>query len=191
MSDPIVINRYASRRLYNTNSSEYITLEEVAALIRAGHEIEIRDRKSGEDLTRQYLLQIITEQESRGESVLPVNVLTGLVRSYSSTAQNYLPEFLSKSFDAFTEQQEKMMRQFSGGKPGNVATPSGFGSPADWQKKQAEIYSSMMRTFAPQLGGSTTPEPSPTEAKPPPRDRDDVSAIKEQLAELQRKLDNL
>lgn len=187
MSETIVINRYASRRLYNTQSSEYVTLEEVAALIREGNEIEIRDRKTGEDLTRQYLLQIITEQESKGESVLPVNVLTGLVRSYSSTAQNFLPEFLSKSYEAFSEQQENMMRQITGKMPEGMAPKSPFGSPSEWQAKQAEIYTSMMQAFMPKMPSTTAPEPDAPESK----EREDVSAIKEQLAELQRKLDTL
>ncbi len=180
MPKPILINRYASRRLYNTQSSEYVTLEEVAGLIREGHEVEIKDRKTGEDLTRQYLLQIITEQESKGENVMPVNVLTGLVRSYSSSAQSILPEFLSKSYEAFTEQQEKMVQKI------------GFGNAGDWQKKQAEIYQSMMQTFMPKTPGLTTPEPEPTQpVEEPKADSDDVSAMKEQLAELQRKLDSL
>ena len=125
MPDPILINRYASRRLYNTQSSEYVTLEEVAGLIRDGNEVEIRDRKTGEDLTRQYLLQIITEQESRGENIMPINVLTGLVRSYSSTTQNFLPEFLSKSYEAFSEQQESMMRRFGGKIPERLPASNG------------------------------------------------------------------
>ena len=182
MSEKILINRYASRRLYNTQSSEYVTLEEVATLIRDGNEVEIKDRKTGEDLTRQYLLQIITEQQCKGESSLPINVLTGLVRSCNSASQNLLPEFLSKSYEAFTEQQEKMLEQFSGSIPEKLAPDFGFGTPTEWQKKQAEIYSSMMQAFLPK-----TPEP----AKEPAPDANEMTEIKEQLAALKRKLDTL
>ena len=78
----LLIKRYASRRLYNTETSDYVTLEDIAGFIREGREVQIVDLKSGDDLTRQYLLQIIAEHESRGESVLPVDVLNDLVRSY-------------------------------------------------------------------------------------------------------------
>jgi len=184
MSETILIKRYASRRLYNTQRSEYVTLDEVATLIRDGNEVEIQDRKSGEDLTRQFLLQIITEQQCKGESSLPINVLTGLVRSCNSSTQNMLPEFLSRSYDAFTEQQEKMVRRLSDGIPKGLTPKLGFGNPADWQKKQAEIYGTMMQAFMPKR--------SATEAAPAPEpNTDEVSAIKEQLAELQRKLENL
>lgn len=186
MSETILIKRYASRRLYNTQSSEYVTLDEVAELIRAGEEVEIRDRKSGDDLTRQFLLQIITEQQCKGESALPVNVLTGLVRSYNSSTQKLLPEFLSRSYDAFTEQQEKMMSRLSGGLSNGLPPQLGFDSAAEWQQKQTEIYTSMMQAFMPK---STTPEPET--AAPAPATADEVSAIKDQLAELQRKLENL
>jgi len=184
MPEKILINRYASRRLYNTKSSEYVTLEEVATLIRDGNEVEIKDRKTGEDLTRQYLLQIITEQQCKGESSLPINVLTGLVRSCNSATQNLLPEFLSKSYEAFTEQQEQMMQRFSGNIPAAAAPDFGFGTPAEWQKKQAEIYGSMMQAIIP---GATPPPP----AEPPAPANNEMSEIKEQLAALQRKLDTL
>ena len=80
---PLLIKRYASRRLYNTETSDYVTLEDIAGFVRAGREVQIIDLKSGDDLTRQYLLQIVAEHESKGESVLPVGVLTDLVRSYT------------------------------------------------------------------------------------------------------------
>ena len=83
---PLLIKRYASRRLYNTETSDYVTLDDIAAVIRSGREVQIVDLKSGDDLTRQYLLQIIAEHESRGENMLPVNVLNDLVRSYTSQA---------------------------------------------------------------------------------------------------------
>lgn len=178
MSETILINRYASRRLYNTESSEYVTLEEVSALIRDGKEVEIRDRKSGEDLTRQYLLQIITEQQCKGENMLPINVLTGLVRSCNSSTKSMLPEFLSQSYDAFTQQQEQMISSLSNG----IAPQADFANPMEWQKKQAEIYTSLMQAFIPK---------TPATEDAPQAASDEVSEIKSQLAELQRKLENL
>ena len=112
-STPLLIKRYASRRLYNTETSDYVTLEDIAGFIRDGREVQIVDLKSGDDLTRQYLLQIIAEHESRGENVLPVDVLTDLVRSYTSQAQSVVPEFLAMSFDMLREGQSKMMESMA------------------------------------------------------------------------------
>ena len=96
---PLLIKRYASRRLYNTETSDYVTLEDISEFIRDGREVQIIDLKSGDDLTRQYLLQIIAEHESRGENVLPIGVLTDLVRSYANQATSMVPEFLAASFE--------------------------------------------------------------------------------------------
>ncbi len=178
MADPILINRYASRRLYNTQTSEYVTLDEISELIKQGNDVEIRDRKTGEDLTRQFLLQIITEQESKGENVLPVNVLTGLVRSYSTAAQGMLPDFLSQSYEMFTQQQQSMLEKIPG-----------MGMAGNWQKQQAEMVQSMMAAWMPQMqnSGAATPKEEPE----PSNDSEELSAVKQQLAELMKKVDGL
>lgn len=121
---PLLIKRYASRRLYNTETSDYVTLEDIAAFIREGREVQIVDLKSGDDLTRQYLLQIIAEHESRGESVLPVDVLTDLVRSYTSQAASVVPEFLQASFEMLRDGQSKAMENMSAMNP--MANMPGF-----------------------------------------------------------------
>src|SRR6056297_4300057 len=110
---PLLIKRYASRRLYNTETSDYVTLEDIASFIRDGREVQIIDLKSGDDLTRQYLLQIIAEHESRGESVLPLGVLTDLVRSYTTQAQSVVPQFLAMSFEMLRDSQSKMVEQMT------------------------------------------------------------------------------
>ena len=89
-----MIKRYASRRLYNTETSDYVTLEDIARFIHDGRDVQILDLKSGDDLTRQYLLQIIAEHESRGDSVLPIDILTDIVRSYPTKANFIVPQFL-------------------------------------------------------------------------------------------------
>ena len=109
MAEPLLIKRYASRRLYNTETSDYVTLEDIAGFIRDGREVQIVDLKSGDDLTRQYLLQIVAEHESRGENVLPLDVLTDLVRSYTTQAQSVVPQFLAMSFEMLREGQTKMI----------------------------------------------------------------------------------
>ncbi len=95
---PVIIKRYASRKLYDAAAREYVTLEDIAKYIRQGREVKIIDKKSGEDLTRQYLVQIIADFESQGESALPLNVLTDLVRHYQDQAKSLAPAFLSQVF---------------------------------------------------------------------------------------------
>jgi len=106
---PLLIKRYASRRLYNTETSDYVTLEDISGFISEGRDVKIVDLKSGDDLTRQYLLQIVAERESKGESVLPISVLTDLVRSYTSQASSVVPQFLSMSFDMLRESQTQVV----------------------------------------------------------------------------------
>ena len=115
--DELLIKRYASRRLYNTETSDYITLEDIAGFIREGRDIKILDLKTGDDLTRQYLLQIITEHESKGEAMLPVSVLTDLVRSYTTQAQSVVPEFLAASFEILRSGQSQMIENMSSMNP--------------------------------------------------------------------------
>ena len=110
--EPLLIKRYASRRLYNTETSDYVTLEDIATFIREGREVQIVDLKSGDDLTRQYLLQIVADHESKGENVLPLQVLTDLVRSYTTQAQSVVPQFLEMSFDMLREGQSKVIEKY-------------------------------------------------------------------------------
>lgn len=114
---PLLIKRYASRRLYNTETSDYVTLEDIAAFIRQGRDVQIVDLKSGDDLTRQYLLQIIAEHEAKGENVLPTDVLTTLVRSYTTQAATVVPQFLAASFEMLREGQSKMLEQMTKANP--------------------------------------------------------------------------
>lgn len=183
---PLLIKRYASRRLYNTETSDYVTLEDIAAFIRAGREVQIVDLKTGDDLTRQYLLQIIAEHESRGESVLPVDVLTDLVRSYTTNAQSVVPQFLAASFEMLREGQSKLMDGLTH-LPNPLAKMPGFDA---MQAQQQAFLKSIMKGWP----GSSGPAPETDETPKPkakPRDDDDLAAIKKQLAELQSKLSKL
>lgn len=176
----LLIKRYASRRLYNTETSDYVTLEDISGFIREGREVKITDLKSGDDLTRQYLLQIIAEHESRGESVLPLNVLTDLVRSYSSQAQSVVPDFLAMSFDMLREGQVKATEGIGGISNPLTAMP-GFEA---MQAQQQAFMSAMTGGW----NAGTTPDPEAESAEAQPSDLDD---IKSQLAELQSKLSKL
>lgn len=178
---PLLIKRYASRRLYNTETSDYVTLEDIAGFIRAGREITIIDLKSGDDLTRQYLLQIVAEHESRGDSVLPVTVLTDLVRSYSTGVQSVVPQFLASSFEMLRDGQSKMMEGL-GVMPNPMATMPGLET---FQRQQEAFLKTLMGGWA---AGTTAPEPEPA---PAPASRDELGEIKRQLADLQAKLSKL
>ncbi|MDF1669890.1 MAG: polyhydroxyalkanoate synthesis repressor PhaR [Roseovarius sp.] len=187
---PLLIKRYASRRLYNTETSDYVTLDDIAEFIREGREVQIIDLKSGDDLTRQYLLQIIAEHESRGENVLPINVLTDLVRSYSSTATSMVPDFLAASFEMLQQGQSKMMENMTKANP-LVSMPG-----MDAMRAQQEAFlKAMTGGMAPDITApdNTTPDDTAPDsaATAPDTAEDGLSDIKKQLADLQDKLSKL
>lgn len=178
---PLLIKRYASRRLYNTETSDYVTLDDIATFIRDGREVQIIDLKSGDDLTRQYLLQIIADHESRGENMLPVSVLNDIVRSYTNQATQMMPEFLQASFDMLREGQEKMMKNMGTISP--MAKVPGFEA---LQAQQEAFLKAMTGGFG---GGSGAAKPEA--AKPAPESADDLNDIKAELAALQAKLSKM
>lgn len=193
---PLLIKRYASRRLYNTETSDYVTLEDIAAFIRDGREVKIIDLKSGDDLTRQYMLQIIAEHESRGESVLPLDVLTDLVRSYTTNAQSVVPQFLAASFEMLRDGQSKVMENMAA-IPSPMSTMPGFDA---LQRQQQMFLKAMMggwRTGAsgpePEEEDGTQPaNPAPKQATPEAaEDAQDMAEIRRQLAELQKRISKL
>ena len=173
---PLLVKRYASRRLYNTETSDYVTLDDISGFIRDGRDVQILDLKSGDDLTRQYLLQIIADHESRGDTVLPTNILTDLVRSYTNSTQTMVPDFLSASFEMLQEGQAKMVERMA--KP-MVGLP-GFDQ---IKEQQAAFMKSMM-------GGWSAPsqddEPSSNSSEP-----SELDAIKQQLADMQAALSKM
>ena len=180
---PLLIKRYASRRLYNTETSDYVTLEDIARFIRDGREVQIVDLKSGDDLTRQYLLQIIAEHESRGENVLPVNVLNDLVRSYMVPGGGLMPHFLQSSFDMLRESQSKMVENMSAMNP--MTKMPGFEAMRSQQQAFLKAMTAgLAGTWATGRGSGPEPEPELSGAE-------DLDDIKRQLAELQKKLSRL
>lgn len=195
-SAPLLIKRYASRRLYNTETSDYVTLDDIATFIRAGREVRIVDLKSGDDLTRQYLLQIIAEHESRGENVLPMGVLTDLVRSYTTNAQSVVPQFLAVSFEMLREGQSKLMENMAS-MPNPMANMPGFDA---MQRQQQMFMKAMMGgwrggTTGPMPEDAETPDGKPAAAAIDPASGaetiEDMHEIRRQLAELQRRISKL
>jgi len=176
--ETLLIKRYASRRLYNTETSDYVTLEDIANFIHQGRDVQILDLKSGDDLTRQYLLQIIAEHESRGESVLPIDVLTDLVRSYTTQATSVVPQFLEMSFEMLREGQQKMLENISSSKP-----LPGF----EAIKAQQEAF---LATFANGFGKwpMQTSSKESTAGGEVNNKTEELEAIKKQLSDLQEQL---
>ncbi len=177
---PLLIKRYASRRLYNTETSDYVTLEDIAGFIREGREVQIVDLKSGDDLTRQYLLQIIAEHESRGENVLPINVLNDLVRSYMIPGGGMMPQFLQSSFEMLRENQAKMVENMTAMNP--MTKMPGF----EAIKAQQEAF---LKAMTGGLAGNWSNMPQ--EQGGEPENGENLTEIKRQLAELQKKLSKL
>ena len=180
-SKPLLIKRYASRRLYNTETSDYVTLEDIAGFIRAGREVEIRDLKSGDDLTRSYLLQIIAEHEAKGEAVLPLGVLTDLVRSYTGTAQSVVPDFLAASFEMLRSGQSKMMENMAAMNP--MAQMPGFKA---MQESQQAFFKAMTGGMpgAWSAGGGAPQAADPGDVQ----SKEELDVIRKQLAEMQAML---
>jgi polyhydroxyalkanoate synthesis repressor PhaR len=187
---PLLIKRYASRRLYNTETSDYVTLEDIAGFIREGREVQIVDLKSGDDLTRQYLLQIIAEHESRGENILPVNVLNDLVRSYMQPGGGMMPQFLQTSFDMLRDSQSQMVENISAMSP--MSQVPGF----DALKQQQEAFLKAMTSGLPGglaggLAGGWGGPAAAEDTSAKEGSGEDLDAIKRQLSELQEKLSKL
>ncbi|HHX91148.1 MAG TPA: polyhydroxyalkanoate synthesis repressor PhaR [Paracoccus sp.] len=187
---PLLIKRYASRRLYNTESSDYVTLEDIARFIRAGRAVQIIDLKTGDDLTRQYLLQIIAEHESRGENVLPLDVLTDLVRSYTAQAQSVVPQFLAMSFDMLRQGPGKIAEQMTAMNPmmTQMSKMPGFEA---MQRQQQAFMQSMMTGWPHVSSHEAGKEPEAPDEKPKApasTDGEDLNDIKRQLAALEEKL---
>ncbi len=178
-STPLLIKRYASRRLYNTETSDYVTLEDIAGFIREGREVQIVDLKTGDDLTRQYLLQIIAEHESRGENVLPVDVLNDLVRSYMGGNASVVPQFLQASFEMLRDGQSRMMENMTAINP--MTKMPGF----DAMQAQQQAFLKAMTGGMPGWNGGDTDQSKPQD------ESEGLDDIKKQLAELQEKLSKL
>ena len=182
---PLLIKRYASRRLYNTETSDYVTLDDIAGFIREGREVQIVDLKSGDDLTRQYLLQIIAEHESRGENVLPVDVLNDLVRSYMTPGTSVVPQFLQASFEMLRNGQSQMLDQMSAMNP--MAKMPGF----ELMQAQQKAFMNAMTGGLAKGSGWSAPTDVEDAAEAEPEKGEDLDAIKKQLSELQDKLSKL
>lgn len=192
--EKIVIKKYANRRLYNTARSSYVTLDDLAKMIRAGQDFAVYDAKSGEDITRSVLTQIIFEEEAKGQSMLPTNFLRQLISLYGDVLQGAVPSYLEASMQSFAQNQERLRQAFGGTQAmANIEAMT---------RGNMEWWEQAMRMFTPfgAAGSGKGPE-RPARAAEPAREKggnaetaaqdDDLGELQRQLAEMQAKLDRL
>lgn len=179
-SGPVIIKKYANRRLYNTETSSYITLDHLAAMTREGRDFKVIDAKTEEDITHNVLTQIIMEEEARGASMLPVNFLRQLISLYGDSMQAMVPGYLEASMDSFRRNQE----QFKSAVEGAFAN-SPF---AEIAKRNMAMFEAAAEAFKPGAPGTAAPATKPAA---PAGDGDDVAALKAELARLQDKIEKL
>ena len=185
--EPVTIKKYANRRLYNTGTSSYVTLEDLATMVKAGEDFVVFDAKSGEDITRSVLAQIIFEQENKeGQNLLPINFLRQLIRFYGDSMQLLVPRYLEVSIDQLTREQEKFraqMAQAFGGGP--------LGPLEEQVRRNMEMFERAFSMFTPfarreqqAVTESGKPQPSATEGE-------EIHDLKRQMEEMQKRLDRL
>ncbi len=184
---PVVIKKYANRRLYNTQTSSYVTLDHLAAMVKEGTEFEVQDARTGEDITRPVLTQIIFEEEAKGQNLLPIKFLRQLIRFYGDSLQAFVPGYLDMSMDSFTKNQGEMrdrIAQALGGGNTMVETLT---------RQNLALFENAMAMFTPftAAAGAARPKAEPAPEKPAPSEVDslkqEMEAMRKQLAELAKK----
>ncbi len=196
--DPVVIKKYANRRLYNTGTSTYVTLEDLAEMVKKGEEFTVQDAKTGDDITHPVLTQIIFELENKdGQNMLPIPFLRQLIAFYGDQMQMIVPSFLEQSMIAFGKEQERLREQMQnaiGKSPMDVMT---FSTPIkaieEQTRRNIEMFQNALKMFTPfpQGGTASAPAPEPAPRKETPEKSDDLAQLKEQIAAMQRKIDSM
>lgn len=186
-----VIKKYANRRLYNTATSTYVTLDDLAQMVKTGADFLVYDAKSGEDITRSVLTQIIFEEENKGaHTLLPVNFLRQLISVYGDSMQGLVPGYLELSLDSLMKDQEKLRKQMLD----TAGVGDAFKGMEDHAKRNMAMFNDAMKVFNPfaTMMGGTTAGAVPEAAKPATSaaaSKDDLQALKDQLAAMQQKLE--
>jgi len=189
--ETVVIKKYANRRLYNTATSSYVTLDDLAEMVKQGVEFAVYDAKTGDEITRSVLTQIIFDEESKGQNLLPIRFLRQLIRFYGDSMQAFVPSYLEFSIDSLSREQEKFRQHMVsslGGEP--------FRAMEEQTRRNMAMFQQAMKMFNPFAAGGAPgadparekpSEPAPAAAQSP----DDIRALKEQLEQMQRQLDTL
>ncbi|MBV9632632.1 MAG: polyhydroxyalkanoate synthesis repressor PhaR [Xanthobacteraceae bacterium] len=187
--NPVIIKKYANRRLYNTGTSTYVTLEDLAAMVKRGEDFAVYDAKTGEDITRSVLTQIIFEQENKegGQNLLPITFLRQLIRFYGDSMQTLVPRFLETSIDSFTKEQGKFREQMAQAFGG-----VGFGAMEDQVRRNMEMFERAFAMFVPfaRREGQAAAEPDKAREKLP-GGGGELDDMKRRLEDMQKRIDQL
>ena len=179
-ADRVVIQKYANRRLYNKATSTYITLDDLAGMVRDGVDFVVYDAKTGEDITRKVLTQIIFEEENRGEqNLLPIQFLRQLIRFYGDQMQAFLPSYLELSLDSFIRQQERLRKQLA------AMNPATMGGYEDQIRQNLALFDRAMKMFSP----FSFRADEPAQAAEP--QKDELAELKAQMQAMQEQIASL
>ncbi|MDC7786281.1 polyhydroxyalkanoate synthesis repressor PhaR [Rhodoplanes sp. TEM] len=183
---PVIIKKYANRRLYNTGTSTYVTLEDLAGMLKSGEDFVVYDAKTGEDITRSVLTQIIFEQEGKqGQNLLPITFLRQLIRFYGDSMQMLVPRYLESSLDLFSREQSKFREQMT-----QAWGVGGFGTMEDQVRRNMEMFQRAFTMFTPfarrDENGEGEKPAEKTEAQP-----GEIDALRRQLEDMQKRLERL
>lgn len=178
---PIIIKKYANRRLYNTRSSSYITLEDLARMTRENADFQVLDAKTGNDITHAILTQIIMDEEACGEQMLPLSFLRQLIGMYGNQMQALMPPYLEASMQHFRDNQLKLQEAFE-----SSMKPDAF---AKLARTNMAMFKAASEAFMPQAMG--TAGPAGERASERPSEREEIDKLRAQMAEMQKKLDQL
>jgi polyhydroxyalkanoate synthesis repressor PhaR len=181
------IKKYANRRLYNTATSSYVTLDYLAQMVREGQDFTVEDAKTGEDITRSVLTQIIVEEESKGQTMLPINFLRQLISLYGDNLQFLVPRYLEQSMEAFGRNQEQM-RQYMKESFGGMFPFDRF---QEMSKQNIAFFEQAMRMWSPFRGNQANEPANPTPAARPEAKPADLDDLKAQMQALQKQLETL
>jgi polyhydroxyalkanoate synthesis repressor PhaR len=207
---PIIIKKYANRRLYNTQTSSYVTLEHLCDMVKEGVEFEVRDARTGEDITRQVLAQIIFEEENKGgQHLLPIQFLRQLIRFYGDSLQAFVPSYLELSMESFTKNQQEMREKFAEA----FGNKFGFKDFEKMSRQNIEMFERAMRMFSPfgpSMGGwdkpmanpftaftgsasdaNGNPASSPSTSQASTQRDQEIRELKEQLAAMRQQIADL
>jgi polyhydroxyalkanoate synthesis repressor PhaR len=188
--DRVVIKKYANRRLYNTRSSAYVTLEHLSEMVKEGVDFVVYDAKTNEDITRSVLTQIIFDEESRGQNLLPIQFLRQLIRFYGDSMQAFVPSFLELSLDGFTRQQERMRGQMTSG----LGVPPGMGFMEEQVRQNLAMFDRAMKMFTPFAFArpeETTPPAAAHETPAEATSDTSLDDLKHRIEEMQQQIAKL
>jgi polyhydroxyalkanoate synthesis repressor PhaR len=183
---PTTIKKYANRRLYNTGTSTYVTLEDLAAMVKDGEDFLVYDAKSGDDITRSVLAQIIFEQENKaGQNLLPTTFLRQLIRFYGDSMQMVVPKYLEQAIASLTQEQEKFRKQIATSLSGTPFAPL-----EEQVRRNMELFQQTFSMFKPFAPGAARSEPEPGASAEPAKDTN-IDDLRQQMKDMQERLEKM